>query len=36
LERVDIKNPPPLERIFDYSMTKRIVEELEAKGWKPE
>jgi NitT/TauT family transport system substrate-binding protein len=36
LERVDIKNPPPLERIFDYSITKRIVEELEAKGWKPE
>ena len=36
LQRVDIKDPPPLERIFNYSITKRIVEELQAKGWKPE
>jgi ABC-type nitrate/sulfonate/bicarbonate transport system substrate-binding protein len=36
LERVDVKDPPPLERMFDFSMTKTIVDQLRAKGWKPE
>jgi NitT/TauT family transport system substrate-binding protein len=32
LERVGLKEPPPLERIFNYSLAKKIYEDLQAKG----
>ena len=35
LERVGLKEPPPLERIFDFSLTRKIRDELQAKGWRP-
>lgn len=33
--RVGVKEAPPLERIFDFSLTRKINEELKAKGWRP-
>jgi NitT/TauT family transport system substrate-binding protein len=33
--RVGLDKPPPLEKIFDFSLTRKIGEELRAKGWKP-
>lgn len=33
--RLAAKNPPPMERIFNYSIAQRLLAELEAKGWKP-
>ena len=35
IERLRPKDPPPLERIFDYGLTKKIYAELQATGWKP-
>jgi NitT/TauT family transport system substrate-binding protein len=35
VERMSIKEPPPLEKIFDFSLTRKIRAELEAKAWKP-
>ena len=35
LERLKPKEPPPLEKIFDYSLARRINAELKASGWKP-
>ncbi|MEX0804973.1 MAG: ABC transporter substrate-binding protein [Candidatus Binatia bacterium] len=34
LERTDIKEIPPPNKVFDYSITKKIYAELQAKGWK--
>ena len=31
-----IKEPPPLEKYFDYSLTRKALAELKAKGWKPD
>lgn len=36
LERTGTKEPPPLEKIFNYSLTSKIYRELQAKGWKAE
>jgi NitT/TauT family transport system substrate-binding protein len=33
--RVGVKEPPPLEKIFDFSLTRKINDELRAKGWRP-
>jgi NitT/TauT family transport system substrate-binding protein len=35
IERVGIKEPPPLSKIFDFSLTRKINEELKTKGWRP-
>jgi len=34
--RLGLKESPPLQRVFDYSLTRRINGQLEAAGWKPE
>jgi ABC-type nitrate/sulfonate/bicarbonate transport system substrate-binding protein len=35
LARVGLKDPPPLETIFDFSLARKINDELQARGWKP-
>jgi NitT/TauT family transport system substrate-binding protein len=35
LARVGLKEPPPLETIFDFSLARKVNDELQAKGWKP-
>jgi len=35
VDRADLKEPPRLERIFDYSVTAKVRNELRVKGWKP-
>ena len=35
VERVGVKEPPPLSKIFDFSLTRKINDELKAKGWRP-
>ena len=35
LKRMDLKEAPPLSRIFDFSITRKIVTDLQARGWKP-
>jgi ABC-type nitrate/sulfonate/bicarbonate transport system substrate-binding protein len=36
LKRLDLKEAPPLARIFDFSLTLKVIAELQAKRWKPE
>lgn len=33
--RLEIKDPPPISRIFDFAMARKVATELQAKGWKP-
>lgn len=35
LKRLDVKEPPALSRIFDFSMARRVIADLQAKGWQP-
>jgi ABC-type nitrate/sulfonate/bicarbonate transport system substrate-binding protein len=35
VERAGLKEPPRLEKIFDYALAVKIRQELQAKGWKP-
>jgi ABC-type nitrate/sulfonate/bicarbonate transport system substrate-binding protein len=35
LKRLDLKEAPPLAKIFDFSLTRKVIAELQAKGWKP-
>jgi hypothetical protein len=35
VERANLKEPPRLAKIFDYSLVVKIRQELQAKGWKP-
>jgi NitT/TauT family transport system substrate-binding protein len=35
IERAGLKDPPRLEKIFDYSLAVKVRNELRAKGWKP-
>ena len=35
LKRLGQKDPPPLEKIFDYSLVRKVRANLEAEGWKP-
>jgi ABC-type nitrate/sulfonate/bicarbonate transport system substrate-binding protein len=35
LKRLDVKEAPPLSRIFDFSMTRKIATDLQMKSWKP-
>ncbi len=33
--RVALREPPALEKIFDFSLTRKLGDELQAKGWRP-
>ena len=35
IERSGVKDPPPLSKIYDFSLTRKINDELKAKGWRP-
>jgi hypothetical protein len=35
LKRLEVKEPPPLSRIFDFSMARKVVADIQSKGWKP-
>jgi NitT/TauT family transport system substrate-binding protein len=35
LKRLDLKEAPPLAKIFDFSLARKVSGELQAKGWKP-
>ena len=35
IDRVGLKEPPRLDKIFDYSMAVKVRAELRAKGWRP-
>ena len=35
IDRVGLKEPPRLDKIFDYSMAGKVRNELRAKGWRP-
>ena len=35
IERLRPKDPPPMERIFDYALTKKLYAELQQSGWRP-
>lgn len=35
IERAGLKEPPRLNKIFDYSMAMKVRNELHAKGWRP-
>jgi len=35
IKRLGQREPPPLEKIFDYSLVRKIRSELEKEGWKP-
>ena len=35
LKRLDLKEAPPLSKIFDFSLTRKVAAELSSKGWKP-
>jgi NitT/TauT family transport system substrate-binding protein len=35
LRRLDLKEAPPLSKIFDFSMARKVGAEVQAKGWKP-
>jgi NitT/TauT family transport system substrate-binding protein len=34
-KRLDLKETPPLSKIFDFSIARRVISEVQAKGWKP-
>ena len=35
LKRLDLKEAPPLAKVFDFSLARKIVAEIQSKGWKP-
>jgi NitT/TauT family transport system substrate-binding protein len=35
LKRLDLKESPPLTKIFDFALTRKVIGELQAKNWKP-
>ncbi|MGH8546250.1 MAG: ABC transporter substrate-binding protein [Gammaproteobacteria bacterium] len=35
VERFKVKNPSPIDQIFDYSLTKKLNSQLQAAGWRP-
>ena len=35
LKRLDLKEAPPLAKIFDFSLARKVMGELQTKGWKP-
>lgn len=35
VKRLEIKEAPPLTKIFDFSLARKVVAEIQSKGWKP-
>jgi NitT/TauT family transport system substrate-binding protein len=35
LKRLDVKEPPALSRIFDFTMARRVIADVQARGWQP-
>jgi NitT/TauT family transport system substrate-binding protein len=35
LKRLDVKEPPALSRIFDFTMARRVIADFQARGWQP-
>ena len=35
LKRLDVKEPPALNRIFDFTMARRVIADLQTKRWQP-
>lgn len=35
IKRLELKGTPPLSKIFDFSLARKIVAEIQAKGWRP-
>jgi len=35
LKRLDLKEAPPLTKIFDFSLTRKVASELQTKNWRP-
>ena len=35
LKRLDLKEGPPLAKIFDFALTRKVIAEIQSKGWKP-
>lgn len=35
LKRLDLKEAPPLAKVFDFALTRKVMAELQSKGWKP-
>jgi ABC-type nitrate/sulfonate/bicarbonate transport system substrate-binding protein len=35
IERVGVKEAPPLDKMYNFAITRKIREELAAKGWRP-
>jgi ABC-type nitrate/sulfonate/bicarbonate transport system substrate-binding protein len=35
LKRLELKEAPPLSKIFDFSIARKVIAEIQAKGWKP-
>lgn len=35
LKRLELKEAPPLAKVFDFSVARKVMAELQAKGWKP-
>lgn len=35
IERVGVKEAPPLDRMYNFSLARKVRDELTAKGWKP-
>ena len=35
IKRLDIKEAPPLAKIFDFSIARKVIAEVQSKGWKP-
>jgi hypothetical protein len=35
LKRLDVKEPPALSRIFDFTIARRIIADVQARGWQP-
>jgi ABC-type nitrate/sulfonate/bicarbonate transport system substrate-binding protein len=35
LKRLDLKEAPPLGKIFDFSLARKVIADVQSKGWKP-
>jgi NitT/TauT family transport system substrate-binding protein len=35
LKRLNLKEAPPMSKIFDFSLTRKVIAEIKAHGWKP-
>jgi len=35
LKRLDLREAPPLAKVFDFTLARKVMAELQAKGWKP-